>query len=244
MSRVLDLALLGATLLLAWLGLNALGGDDAIAGPAATLRHLAGLIEDGDFWRHGRETGLAFLLAYLYAALGGLGLGLWLGFHRLAGEAGEPVLVALYSLPKVTLYPLVLLVFGLGMPAKVAFGTIHGIIPVAIFTMTAVRNIPPVYLRTARALRLGPLATARTVLVPAALPEIVSGLRIGFSLTLLGVLIGEMFAAKRGLGFLAINAVGLNDTKTIMAVAVALFAIAAIANAGLLALDRHLHRGG
>jgi NitT/TauT family transport system permease protein len=171
-----------------------------------------------------------------------VGIGVWLGAHRLSGEVAEPMLVALYSLPKVTLYPLILLVFGLGMTAKVAFGAIHGIAPVVIFAMNAVRNIKPVYLKTAKTMTLSPLETARTVLVPACLPEIVSGLRIGFSLTLLGVLIGEMFASKRGLGFVIMNAIGLSDMKTTMAVTLMLFTFAALINAGLLALDRHLHK--
>jgi NitT/TauT family transport system permease protein len=242
MRRAGDLALLLVGLLAAWLALAALAGPDAIAGPGETFRHLQAMAARPDFSRHLAETGAAFLQALAYAGLGGLAVGLWLGFHRLSGEVAEPILVALYSLPKVTLYPVVLLIFGLGMPAKVAFGAIHGIIPVAIFAMNAVRNIDPTLLRTARALRLDLRQTVATVLVPAALPEIVSGLRIGFSLTLLGVLIGEMFASRRGLGFLVINAVGLNDTKTIMAVAVMLFTFAAIANALLLALDRRLHR--
>ena len=84
--------------------------------------------------------------------------------------------------------------------------------------------------------------TTRTVLFPATLPEIVAGLRIGFTLTLLGVLLGEMFASKHGLGFLIMNAIGLNDVKTMMAVTLMLFVFAAVINAALLALDRHLHK--
>ena len=68
------------------------------------------------------------------------------------------MLVALYSIPKITLYPILLLAFGLGMPAKIAFGAIHGIIPVAIFTLSAVRNLNPIYLKTARVMRLPPVA--------------------------------------------------------------------------------------
>jgi len=239
--RAFDLLLLLAGLWLVWFALNAIAGDDAIAGPGDTLRHIAAMAERPGFMRHVNETISAFAQALGIAFLGGLAIGLWLGAHRLSGEVAEPILVAIYSLPKVTLYPLVLLIFGLGMPAKVAFGAIHGIIPVAIFAMNAVRNINPTLLRTARVLRLDLKQTVTTVLVPAALPEIVSGLRVGFSLTLLGVLIGEMFASKRGLGFLVVNSIGLNDTKTIMAVASMLFVFAAVANALLLALDRHLH---
>src|SRR3982074_3222706 len=109
------------------------------------------------------------------------------------GGAREPILVALYSIPKVTLYPVILLVFGIGMPAKVAFGASHGIVPISLFAMNAIRNINPVHLRTARVLRLSPIETAGKILLRAALPEIVTGIRVGFSLTLIGTLLGEMF---------------------------------------------------
>jgi NitT/TauT family transport system permease protein len=108
--------------------------------------------------------------------------------------------------------------------------------------MNAVRDISPVLVKTARALRLSPRQAVTGVLLPAALPEVVSGLRVGFSLTLLGTMIGELFASQRGLGFLILNAIGLNDVATMMAVTLLLAIVAVIANAGLLALDRRLHR--
>jgi NitT/TauT family transport system permease protein len=119
----------------------------------------------------------------------------------------------------------------------------HGVLPVALLTMGAIRNIPPVYLKSARTLRLSKRQTIATVLFPATLPEIVAGLRIGFSLTLLGVLLAEMFAAKRGLGFLIINAMQLLQGEEMLTVAVVLFAFAAAANALLLWIERRLHRG-
>ena len=78
------------------------------------------------------------------------------------------MLVALYSIPKITLYPILLLAFGLGMSAKIAFGAIHGIIPVALFTMNAVRNIKPILIKTGRVLRLGRRDMVRSILFPAA----------------------------------------------------------------------------
>jgi NitT/TauT family transport system permease protein len=242
MRRAFDVVLLLAVLVAAWQALHMAAGDVALTSPAETAAYAIDLLGRPRFWGHINETLLAFVYALVISWAGGVAIGVWLGAHRLSGEVAEPMLVALYSLPKVTLYPLILLVFGLGMTAKVAFGAIHGIIPVAIFAMNAVRNIKPVYVKTARTLSLSPLDAARTVLVPACLPEIVSGLRVGFSLTLLGVLIGEMFASKRGLGFVIINAIGLADVRTMMAVTLILFVFAAAINAGLLALDRHLHK--
>jgi NitT/TauT family transport system permease protein len=240
--RHLDTLLVLAAFTALWQALYAFAGEAAMSGPWPTLVHAIDLLGQARVWGHITETGVAFAYALVISSVGGVGLGVWLGAHRLSGVVAEPILVALYSLPKVTLYPLILLVFGLGLSAKVAFGAIHGVIPVAIFTMNAIRNLRPVYAKTARTMRLSALETARTVLLPAAVPEVVSGLRVGFSLTLLGVLIGEMFASKRGLGFMIINAIGLDDVPTMMAVTLMLFVFAALANAVLLALDRRLHR--
>ena len=157
--------------------------------------------------------------------------------HRLSGAVGEPILISLYTLPKITLYPVVLLIFGLSLSGRVTFGAMHGVLPVALLTMNAIRNIPPVYLKSARTLHLSKWQTIFTVLFPATLPEVVAGLRIGFTLTLLGVLLAEMFAAKHGLGFLIINAMQLLQTEEMITVAVVLFAFAALANALLLWIE-------
>jgi NitT/TauT family transport system permease protein len=242
LRRLSDVVLLLGVIVLLWQALHMAAGDVALTGPVETAQFALDLLGRPRFWGHIYESLTAFAYALLISWVGGVGIGVWLGAHRISGEVAEPMLVALYSLPKVTLYPLILLIFGLGMTAKVAFGAIHGIAPVVIFAMNAVRNIRPVYIKTAKTLALSPLDTARTILIPACLPEIVSGLRVGFSLTLLGVLIGEMFVSKRGLGFVIMNAIGLSDVQTMMAVTLILFVFAALINAGLLALDRHLHK--
>ena len=165
-----------------------------------------------------------------------------LGFHRLAGEVAEPMLVALYSIPKVVLYPIILLIFGLGLTSEIAFGALHGIVPVMMFTMNAVRNIKPVLVKTARVLGLSASTLMRTVLLPAAFPEIFTGLRIGFSVTLLGTVMSEMFGSKRGLGFLLMNALGVNNVELIMSLALLLIAFAAVANSVLMAIERRISR--
>ncbi len=186
-------------------------------------------------------TMAAFAMALAISAVAGVALGLALGMRRFAGEVAEPILSSLYTIPKVTLYPLMLLIFGLGMSAKVAFGVIHGMIPVMLFTMAAVKNIQPVLLRTARVLRLSPTRTALSVLAPAVTPEIITGLRVGFSLTLLGVLIGEMFASQRGLGFLIIHGIEVNDVRMTTTVTLLVVVFAVAANGLMLALDRRAH---
>jgi NitT/TauT family transport system permease protein len=242
MKRAGDSLLLIVGILAAWQVLYWLAGDIALTSPASTAVHLWKLLGTARFWGHAAETARAFGFAVAISLAGGVALGVMLGLNRTSGVVSEPILIALYSLPKVTLYPLVLLCFGLGMSAKVAFGAMHGLIPVTIFTMKAIMQIKPVLWRTAHVMRLSARQTALTIALPAVLPEIIAGARLGFSLTLLGVLIGEMFASQRGLGFMIMSAMGLGDIATIMAVAVFLSVFAIAANALLLWLDRAIPR--
>ena len=240
--RAADLLAIVLVLLLMWEGLHVVVGETALPGPVPTLSYLARLVTTARFADNAAATATAFAFALMLAYGIGLAIGVWMGAHRLSGAVGEPILVALYSLPKITLYPVVLLIFGLGISGKTAFGALHGILPVALLTMAAIRNISPVYLKTARSMRLSGWQTVMMVLFPATLPEVVSGLRIGLTVTLLGVLLAEMFASKQGLGFLIMNAMSLLQTEEMIAVAVLLFAFAALTNALLLWIEHRLHR--
>jgi NitT/TauT family transport system permease protein len=222
--------------------LHQIAGETALPAPMPTLSYLAHNIATARFAENAAATLIEFALALVLAYAIGLAVGIWMGAHQLSGAVGEPILVALYSLPKIVLYPVVLLMFGLGVSGKVAFGALHGILPVALLTMGAIRAIPRVYLRSARTLHLSPWQTIATVLVPAALPEVFTGLRIGFTVTLLGVLLGEMFASKHGLGFMLMNSMQTLQGEEMMMVAIVLFAFAAVANALLLWIEHRLQR--
>jgi NitT/TauT family transport system permease protein len=240
--RWLRAAILIACLAVAWQLLYWFAGETALTSPRETVVYTLQLLSSTSFYPHLAETGQAFAIALAIAISCGILIGFSLGLYRFAADVGEPVLVALYSIPKITLYPIVLLAFGIGMPAKIAFGAIHGIVPVAIFTLGAVRSLNPVYAKAARVMRLAPAQVVSRVLLPAAIPEIFTGIRIGFSLTLIGTLLGEMFASQRGLGYLLIQAIGLHNIKVIMAVTLLLVIIAVAASAALLAIDRRLRR--
>jgi NitT/TauT family transport system permease protein len=236
--------ILVAVIFAAWQLLYWVAGSAALRSPLATMAFAAQLVTTARFWEHLSETAQAFVLALSLAIAAGLLAGLILGSNRFASEVFEPVLVAVYSIPKITLYPILLLTFGLGMSAKVAFGALHGIIPIALFTINGVRNIPPVLIKSGRSMNLGPLAIARSILLPAAMPEIFTGLRIGFALTLIGTLLGEMFASQRGLGFLLMSAIGLHNVELIMALTFILAAFAAAASSVFRFFDRKLHHHG
>ena len=234
--------LLVVALVATWQALFLWIGESALASPAATVRYTFHLFTMDTFLPHLRETMVAFAVGYALAAVGGLAIGFWLGIHRLSGEVLEPMVVAVYSLPKVTLYPILLLAFGLGISAKIAFGTLHGIIPIILFTISAVRNIRPILVKTGRVLKLTPAQMVRSILFPAALPEIFTGLRVGFALTLIGTLLAEMFASQRGLGFLLMNGIGLHNVEMIMAITLLVVTFAASVSTLLLHIDHRLHR--
>jgi NitT/TauT family transport system permease protein len=237
-DRLVDTLATLFVVVLVWQGLFAYAGDSAISAPWQTLVYALGLMRGTMLWEHAGATVTAFLEALAISSVLGVLTGLVLGLRRFAGDVMEPVLAGLYSVPKVTLYPMILLIFGLGMGAKVAFGVIHGVIPITLFTLNAVKTLNPGLLRTARAFRLDQMQTIRFVLAPAVLPEMVTGLRVGSSLTLLGVLIGEMFASQRGLGFLIVNLHNVRQTTSIILIVV----VSAIAmNVLLLRLERWLH---
>ncbi len=239
MQVVFDRALLILMALALWQGLHWLS-PLALASPFATAEKLISLVESQTFWSHARETAKATVFAFAIALAAGLTTGLLAGMSRTSAQMTEPVLSSIYGLPKVTLYPVILLVFGLGLPAKIAFGALHAFFPIALFTLNGVRKLPPVYLRTAQVMRLTRFQKLTTLMLPAALPEIVSGIRVGASLTILGVLIGEMFASQRGLGFLIMNAIGLHETETMLAVTLFLACVAIAINLALLRLDNRL----
>ena len=244
MNRRFDGALFTLAVLLLWELLYRVVGSAGLSSPLTTFAAVVHLLSSGAFWKNVSATADAFALAVVFSLAGGLAIGLLLGLSRFAGDVFDPILNALTAIPKITLYPVILLFFGLGMEAKVAFGTIHGIFPVIILTMNGVRNISPVVRKAALAMRLTPAQTIRTVLLPAALPEIVSGMRIGVSLALLGTLIGELFASDRGIGFMLIQSVEHSDVPTTMAITVLLFAVAVVGGMAMLRVDRRLHQGG
>jgi NitT/TauT family transport system permease protein len=238
--RFRNSAILIVVLLAIWQLLYMYVGDVALRSPWQTALYTAQLFKDVDFWANALETLRAFALALVIAVGFGLGFGLWFGFHRLSGEIFTPVLVSFAAIPKITLYPIILLGFGVGFSAKVAFGALHGIAPIAIFTIGAIANVKPVLLKVGKVSKLGPIEIIRTILLPAALPEIFSGLRLGFSSTLIGTILGEMFAAQFGLGFMLMKSIGLHNVDLIMALAAILTIFAAGFSAYLLSVDRRL----
>lgn len=240
LERAAALAVIALVIVVIWQVLFRLVGSEALASPAMTTQRIASLWGRAEFWGNVTETMRAMGLALGLSCVAGALIGVMLGLRPAPRAVLEPLLVAFYAMPKVTLYPVILLFFGIGLQAKVAFGALYGMIPMILITLNAIATINPALLRTGQVMRLGRMQTLLTVILPSTVPELVSGLRISFSITLLGVMIGEMFASRRGLGFMIMNSMGVNDTATMMAVTVLVGTFAVVMNRFLTSLDSRL----
>jgi NitT/TauT family transport system permease protein len=240
-QRFGDTFILIAALLAIWQVLYSVVGEVALSPPLETARNAAGLLASADFWPNVASTMRALVIALVIEVAAGLVLGVVFGLSKLLGEVVEPVIVTFYSIPKIVFYPIVLMFCGIGVLSVVVFAVMHGILPIILFTMNAVRNIRRVHIKTTRVMRLSFAQVLWYVALPSAIPEVFTGLRIGFAATMLGVLLSEMFGSKNGLGFMLMNAIGLDQVSLIMSLTLLLAGFAAIVNIALLAVDRRLH---
>ena len=218
-------------LIAVWQVVGMLAGDFYVATPVQAVDALAGGVSKGWFFDSLGATLAATVIGFAIAAVAGLWIGVTLGLVRFWGKVFEPITLSVYSIPKVTLFPIFLTVFGFGLYSKIAFGMFHGIFPIIIIAMNATRAVRPVHLKVARSLRLSRLATFRQVIFPSIYPALLTGLRLGFSLTLLGVVLGEMFASRAGFGYELVEAITLHDMPRMYGIVAVLVVIAFVVNA-------------
>ena len=231
-------------LLAGWAATARLAGPDFLPGPAATAQTFLHGISTGWLTENLGITLFELGWGFAWSVLVGLPLGLVLGLRPLLREAYEGPLLSLYAVPKVTLFPIFLFLFKLGPESKIAFGAFHGLFPVAILTWTAMRAIPSVHLKLARSLRLTAWQAFRHVIVPSILPSLAIGLRLALNLTFLGVILGEMFGARHGLGQLLMAGGAAFDMGRIVVVLCVVALLALAANGALLLAQRRLERRG
>lgn len=241
-QKYIDSALVMVVILVTWQVVAKIVGSVGLSAPIATIESAISLLASSSFWPNVGATMYPFVLAVVIETVAGVAIGLFLGVNRLAQQVFEPILVGFYALPKIVFYPIILLTLGIGVASETTFALLHGILPITLFTMNAVRLMRPIYMKTARVLKLTRFQTLRSVAFPAVMPEIFTGLRIGYSATLLGVLFSEMFGSKSGLGFLLMNAIQSNRVSDVFSVALLLAVFAITMNVGLLAIDRRLHK--
>jgi NitT/TauT family transport system permease protein len=141
------------------------------------------------------------LVAYALSVGLGVAIGLVVGSARYLHDVLSPFLVALYGLPKILVLPWIVLFLGTGASPAVLYGTLHGLFPVLLLVIGGVRDVDPALLRVARAYGARPWQLYARVILPAVVPALLAGMRLGIVFCLLGVLIVEMFAGVRGMGY-------------------------------------------
>ena len=229
-------------LLVLWMLLALVLGDFFIATPLAALGALVEGVGAGWLGENASVTLIALVYAYVLAVGFGVVIGFLLGLSRFAYDVFEPIVIALYALPKVALYPLFLFAFGLGISSQAWFAMFFGVFPIIIFTMNGTQNVGQVMFKVARSLRLSRLQLFRAIVFPAILPSMVAGLRLGFGVTFLGVILSQMFAAKSGLGFILVQSVSLHDMPQLYGIVALLTLFAFVVNGAFLLWERSLTR--
>jgi len=240
-ERAMDLVLVSIFLIILWQIFYFIAGAVALAPPLAAVKNAFEMMCSAGFWINAGATFGAFGAAVVIETVIGLILGTLLGLQQLSGDVAEPMLTSLYSVPKLMFFPMITLFFGIGSMSEVAFGVLQGIPPIILFTMSAVRNIKPVYLKTGKVMRLSTAQTILTIAMPGALPEIFTGLRIGVASSLIGVIICEMFGSSEGLGFMLMNAMQNNLVIDLSSLTLILIVFAVVLSLVLMAIDERLH---
>jgi ABC-type nitrate/sulfonate/bicarbonate transport system permease component len=197
--------------------------------PSPTTIFSAGwnLATEGDLWSDTFVTMRRVILGWFVGGSSGIVLGLVMGANRLLRKALEPTLDALYVVPKLALLPVLLTIFGLGEGPKVALVAITVFFFVWISTMTAVMSVAEGYRETGQAFGATQGQMFRHVLVPAALPQVMVGLRVGSGVAVLVIVAAEYIVGTDGLGYVIFNAhsLGLNDEMYVGIVVVAVFGV-------------------
>lgn len=154
-----------------------------------------------DFLAAFRLTVIEIAISLVIACSLGILMGLFAGSSARRAAIIGPLLSSLFAIPLITLYPLFMVWAGIGPPSKVLFAVVSGVLPIAINTMTGVRMLDSKYIVLGRSVGASRAQIIYKVLVPLAMPSVISGLRIGTSLVVIGVVVAEMLASLGGLGF-------------------------------------------
>jgi NitT/TauT family transport system permease protein len=191
-----------AGLLIAWESAVRLGFVDPlfVPAPSAVVAAFRGIGPEAI--RLLGETFGKTLIAYALSVTLGVGVGLIVGAVRHLHDVINPFLVALYAIPKILVLPWILLIFGLGVTPALVYGVLQGFFPICLLVAGGVRDAERMPILVARAMGASPWQIYRKVILPAVLPAVLAGMRLGIVFCLLGVLVVEMFGGIRGMGFL------------------------------------------
>jgi NitT/TauT family transport system permease protein len=207
--RVLHIALpliTGALFLAAWHLAVKMSGSDIFPTPLQVLSGLGELANQGLLLKYIVASLFRVSWGFILAVLVGVPLGLVLGWFRPAYAALNPFIQILRPISPIAWIPVAILWFGVKDTAPVFLIFLASVFPITVSAMAAVQNMQQVYLRAAQNFGLGGLELFRRVIFPAALPQIITGIRIALGVAWLVVVAAEMIAVNSGLGYLIIDA--------------------------------------
>lgn len=173
--------------------------------PSAIARALVQLLKTGEIQRQAIGSLQVFAIGLTAALIIGIVIGLLMGRYRLAEYLLDPYVYAFDATPRVALIPLLLLWFGLGMSSKIAIVFLSGLFPVLMNTFSGVRTVSAQLVDIGKAYGAGERKIFTTIIVPAALPFIMTGIRLAVGRALIGIITAEMFTAVTGMGALLVR---------------------------------------
>jgi NitT/TauT family transport system permease protein len=199
-------AAVATVVLLGWEGAVRLTRNDLFPGPWEVVLGIVELIRKGLLLKYVVASLFRVTWGFSLAILVGVPLGLFLGWFRLAYQAFNPLIQILRPISPIAWIPLAILWFGVSDATPVFLIFLSSVFPITVSATAAVQNLHPVYLRAARNFELGRMRLFRRVILPATLPQILTGIRIALGIAWLVVVAAEMIAVNSGLGYLIIDA--------------------------------------
>jgi NitT/TauT family transport system permease protein len=229
-----------AGLLLGWQLVYTIAGEDVFASPVQTGRALFSNV--GDWYPDLRSTLSVLVMSVVATAVLGVAIGFLVGLSAFWTEVLRPVLLTIYAIPKIAIYPIFLVAFKIGYPTLLLFAIFHGIIPVILLVMEGTRSIPAIQLKLTRVYDLSFLQKCRHILLPTLAPVVAEAVRTGASLTFLGLVVAEMFGSSRGLGNRLVAYLNLNQTENILSVFILISLVGIALSVLLLRWERWVQR--
>lgn len=193
--------------------------------PSSIFRELVVLTKSGELVTHTMASMSRLFWGFVFGGIPAILLGIAMGLNRICKAVFDPLIAATYPIPKSSILPLALLVFGLGEGSKIFMVAVGVFFPIAINTTAGVLEINRIYLDVGRNFGASRWNTFYTIAVPGAMPMIVAGIKLGIGLGLILIAVAEMIGAKSGLGYLIWNAW---ETFAVEQMYVGLFVIAMI----------------
>jgi ABC-type nitrate/sulfonate/bicarbonate transport system permease component len=177
-----------------------------LPGPSDIANAFAAYVAKGSIWLDLWVSGQELMLGFALAIILGLPLGLLIGWYRRVSYAFDPFVTFFNSIPRVSLTPLFIIWFGIGINSKIAVVFLGAIFAIIINTAAAARNLDPALVKAARSFGASDAQLFRTVVLPGSVPFILTGLRLGLAHALTGVVVAELVAAQAGIGLMMAQA--------------------------------------